>query len=112
MGVKSKPKPTIHLTKDVIRESALKELTWRGYTVWRQNNIAVRGRTFIGRKGVADIIGITKDGRWVACEVKTLNDRLSDDQTNFLNQITHSGGLSFLAVQIGNQVKVVEWEGE
>lgn len=105
-------KPTIHLTKDIIRESALKELTWRGYDVWRNNNLAVRGRKFIGRKGVPDIIGFDKQGKWVVCEVKTINDRLSDDQTKFLNDIKHSGALAFLAVQHGNQVMVVEWEGE
>jgi len=100
---------TTCLTKDVIRASALKELTWRAYTVWRNNNIAVRGRKFIGRLGVSDIIGITKDGRWVACEVKTLHDRLSADQMKFLNEIKHSGGIALLAIQENNQVKIVEW---
>lgn len=100
------------LTKATIRESAIKELTWRGMDVWRQNNIAVRGRTFIGRLGVSDIIGITKDGRWVACEVKTLNDRLSDDQIKFLNDIKTSGGLAFIACQEGGRIVVKEWEGK
>jgi hypothetical protein len=104
-----KPKIT-HLTKDIIRESALKELRLRGYDVWRQNNIPVRGRKFIGRKGVSDIIGLTKDCRWVACEVKTLNDKLSDDQTKFLNDIKNSGGMAYLAIQQGSHVAVVEWE--
>jgi hypothetical protein len=100
-----------HLTKDIIRASAIKELTFRGYTVWVHNNLAVRGRKFIGRRGVADIIGITKDGRWVVCEVKTINDKLSDDQKQFLNDIKNSGGMAYLAIQQGNQVAVVEWEG-
>jgi hypothetical protein len=97
------------LTKDKIRESAIKELTWRGYTVWINNNIAVRGRKFIGRRGVSDVIGITKDGRWVVCEVKTLNDRLSEDQVIFLNDIKNTGGDAYIAHQVGGMVELREW---
>jgi hypothetical protein len=106
MAVKS----SITLTKAIIRESALKELSWRGHDCWIQNNIAVRGRKFIGRRGVPDIIGITKDARWVVCEVKTLNDRLSDDQILFLNSIKKAGGEAYIAHQVGNRVELKEWE--
>lgn len=98
------------LSKAHIRASAITELTYRGHTVWRQNNIAVRGRTFIGRLGVSDVIGITKDGRWVACEIKTLNDRLSDDQILFLNDVKKAGGEAYIACQVGNMVVLKEWE--
>lgn len=99
------------LTKGEIRESAIKELTWRGNTVWIQNNLAVRKRKFIGRLGVSDVIGIAKDGRWVACEIKTLNDRLSPDQIKFLNDVKKAGGLAYLACQGNNgQVELNEWE--
>lgn len=98
------------LTKANIRASAIKELTWRGYTVWIQNNIAVRKRKFIGRLGVSDVIGITKDGRWVACEIKTLNDRLSNDQIIFLNDVKKAGGIAYIACQEGSSVVLKEWE--
>jgi hypothetical protein len=99
------------LSKAHIRASAIKELTWRGHDVWRQNNIAVRGRTFIGRLGVSDVIGITKDGRWIACEVKTIGDRLSDDQIKFLNEVKKAGGLAYIACQSSTgQVEIKEWE--
>lgn len=87
------------LDKGTIRESALKELAWHGHDVWINNNIAVRGRKFIGRKGVPDIIGITKDGRWVACEIKTINDHLSPDQITFLNDVKKAGGIALIACQ-------------
>lgn len=105
-----KNKPIIHLTKAEIRESALKELAWRGYDCWRQNNIAVRGRHFIGRRGVPDIIGITKDGRWVVAEVKTLNDTLSPDQITFLNDIKKAGGEAYIACQEGDNVVLKDWK--
>lgn len=98
------------LTKGEIRASAIAELTWRGHTVWINNNLAVRKRKFIGRLGVSDVIGITKDGRWVACEIKTLNDRLSPDQITFLNDVKTAGGLAYLAVQEGTRVELREWE--
>lgn len=90
------------LTKGFIRESAIKELTWRGHDIWKNNNLAVKGRKFIGRLGVSDVIGITKDGRWVACEIKTLNDRLSPDQIDFLNDVKKAGGLAYVACQGNN----------
>lgn len=99
------------LTKGHIREIAIKELSWRGHDVWINNNIAVRKRKFIGRLGVSDVIGITKDGRWVACEVKTLNDRLSDDQIKFLNDVKKAGGIALIACQGDNgQVELRAWE--
>lgn len=102
--------PLTPLTKAHIRASAITELAYRGYNVWRNNNIAVRGRTFIGRLGVSDLIGITKDGRWVACEIKTLSDRLSKDQIDFLNDIKNAGGEAFIATQEGTRVVIKKWE--
>ena len=99
------------LSKAQIRASAIKMLTWSGYTVWVQNNLAVRGRKFIGKRGQADVMGFrNKDGVIVACEIKTLNDRLSDDQIDFLNDVKKAGGLAYLAIQSGTQVELREWE--
>lgn len=99
------------LTKAEIRASALKELEWRGVDAWRQNNIALRRRTFIGRYGVSDIMGFCKKtGRIVAVEVKTLGDRLSDEQIKFLNDVKNAGGLAYLAVDAGGRVELREWE--
>lgn len=99
------------LTKGFIRESAIKELTWWGHDVWKNNNLAVRKRKFIGRLGVSDVIGITKDGRWVACEIKTLNDQLSPDQIDFINDVKKAGGEAYIACQgDSGQVELREWE--
>lgn len=99
------------LTKGAIRESAITELTWRGCTVWVQNNLAVRGRKFIGKRGQADVIGYrNKDAVMVVCEVKTINDRLSNDQIDFLNDVKKAGGAAYIACQDGNRVELREWE--
>lgn len=99
------------LTKAQIRASAIKELTWSGYTVWVQNNLAVRGRKFIGKRGQADIMGFrNRDGVILACEVKTVNDKLSDDQIKFLNDIKTAGGIAYLAIDNNNHTQLREWE--
>lgn len=99
------------LTKAHIRASAIKMLTWNGFTVWVQNNLAVRGRKFIGKRGLADVMGFrNKDGVIVACEIKTLNDRFSSDQITFLNDVKKAGGDAYIATQVGNRVELREWE--
>lgn len=100
------------LTKAYIRASAITELTWRGHTVWIQNNLAVKGRKFIGRRGVADIIGFTKypECKFVACEIKTVNDRLSKDQIEFMADVKSSGGIALIAKQNNKgQVELIEF---
>jgi hypothetical protein len=59
--------------------------------VWRQNNLRVPGRKFIGMKGMPDIIGHSQDGRAVYCEVKTEGDRLSQDQIDFMDAAHKAG---------------------
>jgi hypothetical protein len=103
------PKP-VPLTKDVIRKHALEMLRARQCKVWRNNNLAVRGRKFIGELGVPDIIGYQRNTAiWLGCEIKTLNDRLSADQIKFLTELKAAGGLALLALQEGNNVVLKEW---
>jgi hypothetical protein len=77
-------------------------LTHRGWNCWRQNQIRVPGRKFIGRKGQADIIGFNRyTGLFMACEVKTAGDILSNDQKVFLMELKHAGGISLIAEDDG-----------
>lgn len=78
------------ITKAIIREAEV-----LGFDCWRQNNLAVKGRKFIGRKGVFDVIGIHKQsGIFFAAETKTKGDRLSEEQKKFLKLINESGGIA------------------
>lgn len=98
------------LSKGAIRASAITEMEWKGHSIWIQNNLAVKGRKFIGRRGQSDCVGFTKDGRFLAVEIKTLNDRLSPDQIKFLNDVKKAGGLAYIALQVGTRVELREWE--
>lgn len=87
------------LSSNDITKLALIRLENRNCIVWRQNQIPVRGRRFIGKKGQSDIMGFQKcTGLIVACEVKKIGDTLSDDQICFLASIKASGGLALVAV--------------
>lgn len=107
---KKHERPMKVLTKGEITKSALTELKLRGANVWMQNNLAVPGIKFIGRKGVADIIGfVSKTGLFVACEVKTINDTFSDDQIVFMNEVKKAGGIALIATQEFNHVVLKDW---
>lgn len=49
------------------------------------------------RPGIADLIGLTPDGRFVAVEVKANGGRLTDHQEAFLNRIRSNNGIGFIA---------------
>ncbi len=90
-----------------IAEGAMQILKERNCEVWRQNNLSVKGRKFIGKKGIADISGYVKGtGIRVECEVKADGDTLSDDQMDFLFDFKGSGGWAFVARQ--NELGYVE----
>lgn len=84
-------------------------LNSKGMEVWRNNNLAVKGRAFIGRKGVPDIIGYDrKHGQFVGCEIKKLGDRISPEQFSFLTHLGMTGGASMLCSQISNETIILE----
>ena len=100
-----------HYTASELTEYALNQLTMMGFTVWRQNNLAVRGRKFIGKKGVPDIIGYSLRGHAVYCEVKTVNDKISEHQIDFLTDAMHSDCLAFICMQDKEGiVKFITWK--
>lgn len=100
------------LDKGHIRKIALEILRYRGCKVWINNNLPVKGRKFIGEKGVADILGYTKQGVMVGCEVKTVNDYLSPEQISWLTHLDKAGGVCLIATQNeGQQVVLMPfWE--
>jgi hypothetical protein len=87
----------------------LEYLKDNGNEVWRNNNLAVRGRAFIGRKGVPDIIGYSKKyGHFVCCEIKAIGDRLSGDQMVFLEELSMAGGTAMLCQQLRDESIIVK----
>lgn len=66
----------------------------------RQNSGAAKvGNRFIrfGWPGCSDVIGMMRDGRFLAVEVKGPTGSLRPEQTVFLEQVNQAGGLGFMA---------------
>jgi hypothetical protein len=51
----------------------------------------------IANPGGSDLIGYTKEGRFLAIEVKTPTGTVTDEQMAFINAVNKSGGLAFVA---------------
>lgn len=75
---------------------AKERLEKEGCRVNRVNNIPVRRRKGTIQKGWADLQGYTKDGIYVACEVKTELDRLSQEQIDRLKDAFNCGAKVYI----------------
>lgn len=99
---------------DVVR-SCLDYLQLRGVMAWRANNhgtydqASKRFRSFRGRKGVADILGVLPPGgRLLAVECKAPGGKLSADQSAFLADVQARGGLPVVARSVKDLENALE----
>lgn len=98
-----------------LTKQTLRILDLAGFKVWRQNNAAVYDATKgIYRRGsatpgISDIIGFhRKTGQFIAVEIKTGKDRLSDEQRNFLSDVEKAGGVAFVVKTFDDVITVSE----
>lgn len=54
--------------------------------------------------GSADLIGLTKSGRFLAIEVKTFSGVITPAQQNFITEINRMGGIAFVARSVQDVV--------
>lgn len=92
--------PCVMKESDIVR-AILDYLQLKGIFAWRVNNGGIyRGDgkySFSGTKGVADIIGVLKDGKILTIECKTKKGKLSIHQDLFLDTIMDNGGVALVA---------------
>lgn len=76
---------------------------WMG-VVWRQNTGGMmkeyQGRTSHIRfcpKGVSDIVGICRDGQWLAIECKRPGEKPTPEQAAFMESIRLMGGVAMIS---------------
>lgn len=101
------------LTAGQITKVAIMILESRKCFVWRSNNLPVPGRKFTGLKGVSDICGFHKvTGVAVYCEVKTVNDRFSEYQVNFMERAKKAGCHCLIATEEKGNVVIKEWNND
>lgn len=102
-------------TAKEIEEEAKLILKARGAVIWRQNSIGKLpgGRFASVKRGVADLIGYMKStGVFVACEIKTLRDRLSQEQIEFLTQVQENNGFALVATQVEDHVELIPFKND
>ena len=84
--------------------------------VWRQNSGTFqetdgRGNTRFIRansaRGMADIMGVLKNGRALAIEVKRPGAKVLPHQQLFLDSITEAGGLAFVARSVDDVIQKI-----
>lgn len=102
------PMPSQKVTRYVSKEAdvqraVLAYLCALGLYHWRQNNTGLfdprigRYRPTTGLLGVADILGVLPDGRFLAIECKSTTGKPSEAQIAFLANVNARGGLAFVA---------------
>jgi hypothetical protein len=83
---------------------------------WRQNSgtFAERNRDGSTRyirantqKGMSDIMGVLKDGRTLAIEVKSRNGRMRPGQEEFLATIRQAGGVAGVCRSVDDAVRLL-----
>src|SRR3990167_10893916 len=95
------------MSEQDIVNSILDYLNLKGHRCWRNNTGAfpfeskgVRRYIRAGFPGSSDIIGIAKDGKFIAVEVKKPGGKLTENQMKFLEMIGNNGGYAILAFSI------------
>lgn len=58
--------------------------------------------------GSSDLIGWTKDGRFLAIEVKTKTGRVTPEQQNFINQVNAAGGVGIVARSVQDALNALD----
>lgn len=79
---------------------------------WRNNAGKIKtesgGLVNMSPAGTSDIIGFLKDGRFLAVEVKAGKNQPTDLQQEFIDSVTESGGIGFVAWSVDDCEKGLE----
>lgn len=92
------------MTESQLLTDVLKWLKIRRVVYWRNTSTPVPGRTYKGRRGVADILGICPGsfGRLLALELKARKGDTSDDQKKWLAEVASAGAMTLVVRDIAD----------
>lgn len=103
-----------HLSEKDIQKSILDYLRLKKYVAFKHHSTGsgVRnGQTFFfahSEKGISDIIGCSKEGRFIAIEVKKPGGKPSEEQLEFLEGVRQCGGIAILAYSLDDVIGKVD----
>lgn len=103
-GSNKKPAKSVKATStNDLTQLALRMFKMKGFKAWRQNNGGVYDAKIKGYRrnsstpGISDVLGFHRQtGQFLACEIKTGKDTLSNEQIEFLNDVKLSGGIAIV----------------
>ena len=105
-----------------IENLILEYLKLRNIFAWKNNTMGVydknrgtyrKNMNKYAINGVADILGVLPDGKFLAIEVKTPKGKVSPAQQNFLDRVNKENGLAFVARGLEEVVtKIKEYNNE
>lgn len=101
-------------TANSLKNDCLKYLAARRILAWRQNNVGVFDpvkqvyRRGSATKGVPDLLGVLPGGVFLACEIKVGRDRLSEEQSAFIDNVNRQGGLALCVRCLDDLIAAVE----
>ena len=89
------------------QKAIIQYLNLSGHYVWRNNSGMVfseyKGKKrmwSVGLKGSSDVIGIAKDGKFIAVEVKSKGNKPTIYQNMFLDEVKKKGGYAIVAYSL------------
>lgn len=96
-------------TEAQIQASILDYLNMKGHFCWRNSSglFKVGDRYINAGKGRADILGIARDSRFIAVEVKKKGGRASQEQEAFIEEIRGRGGVGLIAYSLEEVMEVL-----
>lgn len=78
----------------------------RNVGIYKQNTGSYIPLSF-GEKGISDIIGLTKEGKFLAIEVKMPKKKPSKEQVDFIERVKYKNGIAFCANCLEDVQKVI-----
>lgn len=95
-----------------IQKQILDYLHMQGYVAFKHRNVGIYKKSTgayiplsYGEKGISDILGITREGKFFAIEVKKPKGKVSKEQTEFIDKVNKSQGLAFVAYCIEDVIR-------
>jgi hypothetical protein len=102
--------PRLNKPKEKETQKAILEyLTYRGHYCWRNSTGAFSNEKKhfyrFGKKGSADIIGISREGKGIAVEVKSTGKKPTPEQIEFIREFRVRGGIGLVAYSVDDCIE-------
>jgi hypothetical protein len=112
-------KQKLELTEKQIQNVILEWLNLNGHYCWRNNTGMVHMENKDGSirqwragiKGSSDILGVSKDGRFIAIECKRVGKKATEIQQYFLDEIEKRGGVAIVATSLDHIINHPAFKG-